>query len=177
MVLSKQGLIGKDPDAGKDRRWEKGVTEDEMVGWHHWLDGHEFGWTPRVGDGQGGLACCSPWGHKESDSTGRLSWTDWNKGYLFRNTRVLANNIPFPLFSGKICIIQERIARCLWNFTFWKLFCIHSSQYVMKRGKTFLWQQETILCPKRWFSQYPSPSLGGQTFVALSESKSHHVVK
>ena len=116
MVLSKQGLIGKDPDAGKDRRWEKGVTEDEMVGWHHWLDGHEFGWTPRVGDGQGGLACCSPWGHKESDSTGRLSWTDWNKGYLFRNTRVLANNIPFLLFSGKICIIQERIARCLWNY-------------------------------------------------------------
>ena len=62
---AKSWLIGKDPDAGKD--WgqeEKGTTVDEMVGWHHWLNGHEFGWTPEVGDGQGGLACCSPWGHR-----------------------------------------------------------------------------------------------------------------
>ena len=59
-------LNGKDPDAGKD--WgqkEKGITEDEMVGWHHWLNGHGFGWTLGVGDGQGGLVCCGPWGHKE----------------------------------------------------------------------------------------------------------------
>ena len=54
------------------RQEEKGMTEDEMVGWHHWLNGHEFGWTPGVGDGQGGLACCSPWGHKESDMTEQL---------------------------------------------------------------------------------------------------------
>ena len=47
----------------------EGTTEDEMAGWHHQLNGHEFGYTPRVGDGQGGLACCSPWGHKESDRT------------------------------------------------------------------------------------------------------------
>ena len=63
-------LIGKDPDAGKD--WgqeEKGATEDEMVGWHHRLNGHGFGWTPGVSDGQGGLACCDSWGHKESDTT------------------------------------------------------------------------------------------------------------
>ena len=73
-------LIGKDPDAGKD--WgqkEKGTTEDEMVGWHHRLDGHGFGWTPGVGDGQGGLVCCSPWGRKESDTTERLNWTELNK--------------------------------------------------------------------------------------------------
>ena len=63
---SKNWLIGKDPDAGKDwRQEEKGMTEDEMVGWHHRLDGHEFEWTPAVGDGQGGLVCCSPWGLKE----------------------------------------------------------------------------------------------------------------
>ena len=63
---AKNWLIGKDPDAGKDRRWEeKGMTEDEMVGWHHWLDGHEFEKAPGVGDGQGSLACCSPWGRKE----------------------------------------------------------------------------------------------------------------
>ena len=48
---------------------EKGTTDDEMVGWHHRLNGHGFGWTPGVGDGQGGLVCCSSWGHKESDMT------------------------------------------------------------------------------------------------------------
>ena len=59
---------------GKDRgQEEKGMTEDEMVGWHHQLNGHEFGWTLGVGDGQGGLACCSPWGRKESDTTERLN--------------------------------------------------------------------------------------------------------
>ena len=72
----KNWLTGKDFDAEKDWRWEKGTTEDEMVGWHHWLNGHEFGWTSGVGDGQGGLVCCSPWGHKELDTTKQLNWTD-----------------------------------------------------------------------------------------------------
>ena len=70
-------LIGKDSDAGRD--WgqeEKGTTEDEMAGWHHWLDGCESEWTPGVCDGQGGLACCDSWGHKESDTTERLNWTE-----------------------------------------------------------------------------------------------------
>ena len=63
----KNWLIWKDPGAGKDwRQEEKGTTEDEMIGWHHRLDGHGFGWTPQVGDGQGGLVCCSPRGRKES---------------------------------------------------------------------------------------------------------------
>ena len=67
---AKNQLIGKDPDAGKDWRWEeKGRTEDEMVGWHHRLNGHEFEYAPGVCDGQGSLACCSPWGHKELDTT------------------------------------------------------------------------------------------------------------
>ena len=61
---------------GNIEREENGMTEDEMVGWHHWLNGHGFGWTPGVGDGQGGLACCSPWGRKESDTTERLNWTE-----------------------------------------------------------------------------------------------------
>ena len=70
-------LTGKDPDAGKDwRREEKGTTEDEMAGWHHRLDGREFEWTPGVGDGQGGLVCCSPWGRKESDTTEWLNWIE-----------------------------------------------------------------------------------------------------
>ena len=72
---AKNTLIGIDPDAGKDwRQEEKGPTEDEMVGWHHWLDGHEFEQAPGDGEGQGGLACCSPWGCKESAMTERLNW-------------------------------------------------------------------------------------------------------
>ena len=73
----KSWLIWKDPDAGKDwRQEEKGTTEDEMVGWHHQLNGHGFGWTPGVGDGQGGLVCCDSWGRK---SQTRLSnWTELN---------------------------------------------------------------------------------------------------
>ena len=71
----KNSLTGKDPDAGKDwRQEEKGMTEEETVGWHHWLDGHEFEQAPGVGDGQGGLAHCSPWGGKESDMTKWLNW-------------------------------------------------------------------------------------------------------
>ena len=70
-------LIWKDPDAGKD--WwqkEKGATEDEMVGWHHWLNGHGFGWTLGVGDGQGSLVCCGSWGYKELDMAEQLNWTE-----------------------------------------------------------------------------------------------------
>ena len=73
----KSWVTGKDPDAGRD--WgqeEKRTTEDEMAGWHHWLNAHEFGWTPGAGDGQGGLACCSPGGHKESDTTEQLNWIE-----------------------------------------------------------------------------------------------------
>ena len=70
----KNWLIGRDPDAVKDwRQEEKGMTEDEMVGWHHRLNGHEFEWTPGVGDGQGGLESCDSWGRKELDMTERLS--------------------------------------------------------------------------------------------------------
>ena len=77
----KSWLIGKDLVAGKDwKQEEKGITEDEMVGWHHRLDGHEFEYAPVAGDGQGNLVSCRPWGHKELDTT-ELNWTDkrmWN---------------------------------------------------------------------------------------------------
>ena len=72
---AKSWLIGKESDAGRD--WgqeEKGMTEDKMAGWHHWLDGHEFEWTPGVGDGQGGLMCCDSWGHKS-----RTQLSDWTE--------------------------------------------------------------------------------------------------
>ena len=84
---AKSWLIGKDSDAG--REWgqeEKGTTEDEMAGWHHWLDGRESEWTPGVGDGQGGLVCCDSWGRKESDTTERLNWTELPGGSVIKNS-------------------------------------------------------------------------------------------
>ena len=69
-------LIGKDPDGGKDWRWEKGTTENQMVGWDYQLGGYEFEQALGVGDGQGSLACCFPWGLKELDTTEWLNWTD-----------------------------------------------------------------------------------------------------
>ena len=77
-------LIGKDPDAGKDWRWEEnGWTEDEMLEWHHQCNGHEFEEAPGVGDRQGSLVCCSPWGCKESDTTEWLNWlTDAKRGLI-----------------------------------------------------------------------------------------------
>ena len=76
---AKNWLIGKDPDAGKDWRWkEKGMTEDEMVGWHHWCDGHEFEEALGIGDGQGDLEFCSSWGLNELDMTEQRNWTELN---------------------------------------------------------------------------------------------------
>ena len=87
----KTWLIWKDPDAWKDwRREEKGMTPDEMFGWHHRQDGHEFEQAPGVGDGQGSLVCCSPRGHKESDTTERLNWTEPEDSSL--------NFIPVKMF-------------------------------------------------------------------------------
>ena len=81
----KNWLIGKDPDSGKDwRQEEKRMTEDEMIGWHHWFNGQEFEQALGVGDGQGRLACCSPWDRKELDMTEQLNWTEtgWSKKLL-----------------------------------------------------------------------------------------------
>ena len=89
---AKNSLIGKGPDAGKDwRQEEKGTTEDEMVRWHHWLNGHEFEQALEVGDVQGSLACYSPWGHEESDTTEGLNWTElncpeWKKSHIMHFT-------------------------------------------------------------------------------------------
>ena len=110
---AKSWLIWKDPDAGKD--WgqeEKGMTEDEMVGWHHWLNGHGFGWTLGVGDGQGGLACCSSWGHKDSGTTEWLNWTvacglvfdqgskpgSWQWKFWVQTSRLLRNSLFFTFW-------------------------------------------------------------------------------
>ena len=89
---AKSWLIWKDSDAGRD--WgqeEKGTTEGEMAGWRHWLDGYESEWTLGIGDGQGGLACCDSRGHKESDTTERLNWTEQTEGLQFGRHRVWSN--------------------------------------------------------------------------------------
>ena len=93
---AKSWLIGKDSDAGRD--WgqeEKGTTKDEMAEWHHRLDGREFEWTPGVGDGQGGLACCDSWGRKESDMTERLNWTETSLRHLCWHFLVQEGGILF----------------------------------------------------------------------------------
>ena len=101
----KNWLIWKDPDAVKDRRQkEKGTTEDEMVGWYHRCNGHEFEQALGVGDGQGSLECCSPWGHKESDTTERLNWTDiadhWTTSFW---------TCKGPLTCGFFSIVNTRV--------------------------------------------------------------------
>ena len=145
----KSWLIVKDPDAGRD--WgqeEKGTTKDEMAGWHHWLDGHGFGWTPGVGNGQGGLACCDLRGCKESDTIEWLNWTELmahskcliNSNahthpkhymlYLMCSTQAYRNNcsiFPIQLFVLESPWVYERPKRagkvrweqiCVWALAF-----------------------------------------------------------
>ena len=119
----KNWLIWEDSDAGKDWRWEeKGTTEDEMVGWHHWLDGHEFEQALGVGDGQGSLACCSPWGCKESDTAERLNWIQllWRVPPVAPDGKESACNVGDP---GLILYahINLKILMCLsFSFNNWQ---------------------------------------------------------
>ena len=109
---AKSWLIWKDPDAGKDWRWEeKEMTEKEMVGWHHWLSGHGFGWT-LVGDGQGGLACCSPWGRKESDTTERLNWLTKRNENGETKARLGWNAVRLGWGGKRLCFLYADIS-CL----------------------------------------------------------------
>ena len=102
----KSWLTGKDSDAG--RNWgqqEKGITEDKMTGWHYRLNGHEFKWTPGVGDGQGALACCNSWGRNESDTTEGLNWTELNWRTYYIAERTILN--IFNYVKGKISDIHK----------------------------------------------------------------------
>ena len=91
---AKSWLLGKDSDAGRDWGQEKGMTEDEMAGWHHRLDGHELEWTLGIGDGQGGLVCCDSWGRKELDVTER---PNWSCVWLFETPRTVALQAPLSV--------------------------------------------------------------------------------
>ena len=104
----KNWLIWKDPDAGNVwRREEKGMTEGEIVGWHHWFNGHEFEKIPGVGGSQGGLACCSPWGHKESDMTEQLNWTELNLK--------LVQNPLYHSYWFFLCSSEDTLEMLFWR--------------------------------------------------------------
>ena len=118
---AKSWLTGKDSDAG--RGWEqeeKGMTEDEMAGWHHWLDGHESEWIPRVGDGQGGLTCCDSWSRKESDTT---EWLNWTEG-----KRVMVTVCEYLLFFLS------------WKYTYF--FLLHENKLFSQCSN---WDRETSI--------------------------------
>ena len=142
---AKSWLIGKDSDAG--RGWgqeEKGTTEDEMAGWHHWLNGHGSEWTPGVGDEQGGLACCNSWGHKELDMIERLNWTELRL--------ILLSTSPLNVQR----MLAPQTGLCSWDldFNFWWL---SSHQDVV----TALWiLLHLSLCLSHNYQSYIANGLG-----------------
>ena len=154
--------LEKDPDAGKDWGQEKGTTEDEMAGWHHWLNGHGFGWTPGIGDGQGGLACCGSWGRKESDTTERLNWTDsmGEMTWLVLSRKFMEISFgtiqisSFPFFSKLIVYPKpsKKIFGLLILFTMFSHYDYHSTIYSnlqLLPDLAILWVANSI----HWFWQ------------------------
>ena len=122
---AKSWLTRKNPDAGKDRgQEEKGMTEDEMVGWNHRLNGHESGWTPGVGGGQGSLACCCSWGRKESDTTEQLNWTELNSAYKLskQGDNIQAWHTPFLIWNQSLLSLEHS---WLWHYNNLLLLFIH----------------------------------------------------
>ena len=157
----KSWFIWKDPDAGKD--WgqeEKWTTEDEMAGWHHLLNGHEFGWTPGIGDGQGGLMCCSWWGHKESDMTEQVNWTEYSFlkyilsdiklailiSYLLCAWHISSHPFTFCFFTFKMCPCTKNMfcscsfihfCNCylLTEVNLWLLICLNLCSLIYCLGE------------------------------------------
>ena len=113
---AKSWLIGKDSNAGRD--WgqeEKGMTEDEMAGWHHWLDGRESEWTPGVGHGQGGLACCDSWSRKVLDTTEWLIWSDQVDFLSLSLLFGLVGIYLVPLTTGYFFAFSSCLYFCVWG--------------------------------------------------------------
>ena len=142
---AKNWLIGKDPDAGKDWKQEKkGKTEDETVGWHHRLDGHKYEQALGVGDGQRSLVCCSPWGHKESDMTEQLNWTEqiW---------------IAFTVTLGTTC--DKKICSHYWGIISLKSsFFISEALLVLFFLTSHTWEKFNLLSQLRCMIQNPTPA-------------------
>ena len=128
----KSWLTAKDPDAGRD--WgqeEKGMTEDEMAGWHRGLDGRESGWTPGDGDGQGGLACWDSWGCKESDMTERLNGTNihfcqqrWNVLAVIKSDALPLCTRSIPVYSTSILLAIFTLFSWIISPSYWIIFII-----------------------------------------------------
>ena len=124
-------LIWKDPDAGKDRRQEKGTTENEMVGWYHWLNAHESEQALGAGDGQGSLACCSPWGWKESNMTEQLNCTE----YAYSKSREFCLILILELSSGPFFFFQNH--KRIYSVT-------------PENGQNFFWSWWIMLEKAQW---------------------------
>ena len=159
---AKSWLIGKDSDAGRD--WgqeEKGTTEEEMAGWHHWLDGRESQWTPRVGDGQGGLACCDSWGRKESDMTERLNWTELKVNIPCGSVATLLHIFWNPGEKIISCLSYTSLETSSWTYYHFHChFTVESKVKVDQLCPTLLW-------PRGLCSPWHSP---GQNTWVLSIS-------
>ena len=146
---AKTWLIGKDSDAGRD--WgqeEKGTTEDEMAGCHHQLDGRESEWTPGVGDGQGGLACCNSWGRKQSDMTERLNWTELKVENIF-------SMLYFTLFTTDVkhkYVYFLQLLYFFWQFKLYIYVCMYTQLLHMASAKS-----APPLPPTVWFPRMPFP--------------------
>ena len=121
-------------DMSKGRDWgqeEKGTTEDEMAGWHHWLDGRESEWTPGVGDGQGGLACCDSWGHKESDTTERLIWSN----LMLYEIKFLLQHGQYIFHPKGTSVWKNKIQSCdTWVYII--LYCIKNKSVIIRKFNT-----------------------------------------
>ena len=118
-LMQRTDSLEKTPMLGKTEGERRRGRQDEMVRWHHWLNGHVFEWALGVGDGQGGLACCSPWGLKESDTTERLNWTDKCGLMVFVFLRLISfSEIPSRSIyfspNGKISLLMTRIPFLMW---------------------------------------------------------------
>ena len=170
---AKNWFIWRDPDAGKDWGWEeKRTTEEKMVGWHHQLNGHGFGWTPEVGDGQGSLAHCGSWGREESDMTERLNWTEYaslklltrlicqDSGEFDRNSesalaflvfRKNEKKLLITLYSNFSCTgCNRQVTRCQYNQL--SAMAIRILQD-LECWDTYLscWWQNKLLSPRPWY--------------------------
>ena len=140
-------LTGEDPDAGRDwRQKEKGTTEDEVVGWHHQLNGHEFEQALGVGGGQGGLVCCSPWGCKELHVTEWLNWTEY---LVLTPDRHWCNTFWWLLLSKILSIMEDN---------YWVILL---SLYICRAGMSLLY---------RWKQRFTYYRLPHNSFTSVLEN-------